>query len=252
MRVILLILFVLLIGQLVVGYFLMMKRLDKYQISFIDDLHEKMIEKYNHIITDIFKEFEELFEKYQEIEREQFIHGQRFPTLIVSLLLMIIDDVILLIGILLQTCKECMKICRGVFSLIFLIISAILFIGYLIESIITKYKINFPDSQIYVYDEKFNKEIKNNLDMMFERKIYMLCFSIYLTLSVIAQIIIIIIDIHLFKKKEKNINNNNAQPQITVYQETEREANNNQNTENVQVYSRQNIMRTEQISVKNN
>ena len=252
MRVILLILFVLLIGQLVVGYFLMMKRLDKYQISFIDDLHEKMIEKYNHIITDIFKEFEELFEKYQEIEREQFIHGQRVPTLIASLLLMIIDDVILLIGILLQTCKECMKICRGVFSLIFLIISAILFIGYLIESIITKYKINFPDSQIYVYDEKFNKEIKNNLDMMFERKIYMLCFSIYLTLSVIAQIIIIIIDIHLFKKKEKNINNNNAQPQITVYQETEREANNNQNTENVQVYSRQNIMRTEQISVKNN
>ena len=252
MRVILLILFVLLIGQLVVGYFLMMKRLDKYQISFIDDLHEKMIEKYNYIITDIFKEFEELFEKYQEIEREQFIHGQRVPTLIASLLLMIIDDVILLIGILLQTCKECMKICRGVFSLIFLIISAILFIGYLIESIITKYKINFPDSQIYVYDEKFNKEIKNNLDMMFERKIYMLCFSIYLTLSVIAQIIIIIIDIHLFKKKEKNINNNNAQPQITVYQETEREANNNQNTENVQVYSRQNIMRTEQISVKNN
>ena len=234
MRVFLLILFVLLIGQLVVGYFLMMKRLDKYQISFIDDLHEKMIEKYNYIITDIFKEFEELFEKYQEIEREQFIHGQRVPTLIASLLLMIIDDVILLIGILLQTCKECMKICRGVFSLIFLIISAILFIGYLIESIITKYKINFPDSQIYVYDEEFNKKIKNNLDMMFERKIYMLCFSIYLTLSVIAQIILIIIDIHLFKKKEKNINNNNAQPQITVYQETEREANNNQNTENIQ------------------
>jgi predicted methyltransferase len=85
MRVILLILFVLLIGQLVVGYFLMMKRLDKYQISFIDDLHEKMIEKYNHIITDIFKEFEELFEKYQEIEREQFIHGQMLKKVYLNL-----------------------------------------------------------------------------------------------------------------------------------------------------------------------
>jgi hypothetical protein len=253
MRVILLILFLLLIGQLVVGYFLMMKRLEKYQITFIDHLHEKMIEKFNHIITDIFKEFEELFEKYEETEGEKLIHGQRFSATLTSFFVMIIDDVILIIGILLQTCRECMKICRGVFSLIFLIISAILFIGYLIESIITKYKINFPDSQIYVYDEEFNKKIKNNLDMMFERKIYMLCFSIYLTLSVIAQIILIIIDIHLFKKKEKNINNNNAQPQITVYQETEREAN-NQNTENgqINVYSRQNIMRTEQISVKNN
>jgi hypothetical protein len=252
MRVILLILFVLLIGQLVVGYFLMIKRYDKYQISFIYELHAEMILKYNHIITDIFKEFEEVFGKYEEVESGNKVHSQATAAYIVSLLLMIIVDVILLIGIVLQTCRECLKICRGVFSLIFLIISAILFIIYLIESIITKYKINFPDSQIYVYDEKFNKKIKNNLDMMFERKIYMLCFSIYLTLSVIAQIIIIIIDIHLFKKKEKNINNNNAQPQITVYQETEREANNNQNTENVQVYSRQNIMRTEQISVKNN
>ena len=255
MRVFLLILFVLLIGQLVVGYYLNIKRLDKYQISFIYDLHTEMFLKYHYIITDIFKEFEELFGKYEEGEGENIhLHRQSYVAYIASYYLMIIDDVILLIGILLQTCRECMKICRGVFSLIFLIISAILFIGYLIESIITKYKINFPDSQIYVYDEEFNKKIKNNLDMMFERKIYMLCFSIYLTLSVIAQIILIIIDIHLFKKKEKNINNNNAQPQITVYQETEREANNNQNTENVhiQVYSRQNIMRTEQISVKNN
>jgi hypothetical protein len=254
MRVILLILFILFIGQVVVEYFFMMKSLDRYQISFIEKLHEKMIQKFNYIISDIFKEFEELFEKYEENEREHFFHGQRVANYISSLIIMILDDVILLIGILLQTCRECLKICRGVFSLIFLTISTILFIIYLIESITTKYKINFPDSQIYVYDEEFNKEIKNNLDMMVKRKIYMICFSVYLTLSAIAQITLIIRDMYLFKKNKNNINNNNAHPQISVYQETEREANNNQNTGNgeVQIYSRQNIIRNEQICIRNN
>jgi len=66
--------------------------------------------------------------------------------------------------------------------------------------------------------------------MMVARKIYMLAFSIYLTLSVIAQYILIIVDILFFKMKNNYINN--TQPQIGVYQESEREANNKQNNEN--------------------
>ena len=65
----------------------------------------------------------------------------------------------------------------------------------------TKYKVNLTKEQIYMYDSEFNKEIEEKLDMMFERKIYMLVFSIFLTLSVITQITLIIIDIILFKKK---------------------------------------------------
>ena len=114
-----------------------------------------------------------------------------------------------------------MKICRGVTSLILLTFCIILFILYLIESIKTKYKINIPDNRIYLYDEEFNKEIKEKLNMMVERKICMLVFSIFLVLSVITQYILIIVDIILFKKKNNIINNNNnTQPKIVVYQES--------------------------------
>ena len=103
-----------------------------------------------------------------------------------------------------------------------------------------------------MYDTEFNKEIKEKLDMMFERKIYKLAFSILLTLAVLAQYILIIIDIRLFKKKKNNINNN-TQPQIAVNQESERELNrqNNGNAD-IQVHIRQNILNTEDIPVKNN
>ena len=148
-----------------------------------------------------------------------------------------------------------MKICRGVFSLILLIFWGALFIFYLIDSIKTKYKVNVPDSRIYLYDEEFNKEIKEMLNKTVERKIYMLAFSIFLTLSVIAQYILIIVDIILFKKKNNYINNNNnTQPQIGVYQESEREANNYRNNENgeIQVHVINNVVSTEQLSAKNN
>jgi len=138
-----------------------------------------------------------------------------------------------------------MKICRGVTSLILLTFCIILFILYLIESIKTKYKINIPDNRIYLYDEEFNKEIKEKLNMMVERKICMLVFSIFLVLSVITQYILIIVDIILFKKKNNIINNNNnTQPQIGVYQESEREANNYQNNENgeIQVHVINNVV----------
>ena len=90
--------------------------------------------------------------------------------------------------------------------------------------------------------------------MMYERKIYMLTFSIFLTLSIIVQITLIIIDIQLFQKKKINDNNNNTQPQIGVYQESEREANNYQNNENgeIQVHVINNVVSTEQLSAKNN
>ena len=254
MRVILLILFILLIGQLLVNYFLIFKNVDKYQIQFIEKLHGKMIEKYNFIIQDIFQEFEELFEEYKERTESQNINQAAVQTVIL-ILFMIASDAFLLIGVLLQTCRDCMKICRGVFSLIFLTFCGFLFIIYLSESITTKYKINFPDSRIYIYDEEFNKEIKEKLNMMVERKIYMLAFSIYLTLSLLAQYILIIVDIHLFKKKKKSNNNNinNTQPQMGVYLESEKEANNNQNNENeIQVHIIHNVVSSEQLSGKNN
>lgn len=253
MRVILLILFILLIGQIVVNMYFYDKKLDKYDKPFMEELNRKMIEKYNFIIPEIFEEFEELFEKYDE-ER----WGQGLGVAIISLFFIMFPcDAFLLIGVLLQTCRDCLKICRGVFSLVLLSLCFIISLFSLIESIKTKYKVDLSDNQIYVYDIEFNKKIKEKLNMMYERKIYMLAFSIFLTLSIIVQITLIIIDIQLFEKKKNKINdnnNNNTQPQIGVYQESERVINNIQNNGNggIQVHVGQNIASTEEISAKIN
>ena len=248
MRVILLILFILLIAELVVLYFFLKKRMDKYDSLFVSKLHNKMIEYVHYLNTYIFNEFEELFVKYKNV-------GEFLGEALKSIFNYVAIAAFLLIGVLLQTCRDCLKVCRGVFSLIFLTLCFGAMVKYLVESIMTKYKVNLTDEQIYMYDTEFNKEIKEKLDMMFERKIYMLAFSIFLTLSVIAQYILIIVDIILFKKKNNYINNNNnTQPQIGVYQESEREANNYRNNENgeIQVHVINNVVSTEQLSAKNN
>ena len=247
MRVILLILFILLIAELVVLYFFLKKRMDKYDSLFVSKLHNKMIEYVHYLNTYIFNEFEELFVKYKNV-------GEFLGEALKSIFNYVAIAVFLLIGVLLQTCRDCLKVCRDVFSLIFLALGFGAMVKYLVESIMTKYKVNLTNEDIYKYDTEFNKEIKEKLDMMFERKIYMLAFSIFLTLSVIAQFILIIIDIQLFKKEKNNINiNNNTQPQIAVNQESERELNrqNNGNAD-IQVHIRQNILNTEDIPVKNN
>jgi len=255
MRVILLILFILLIAELVVFAFFLQKRNTKYDAIFVAKLHDKMIEYFHYPYPNIFNEFEKLFVKYKLTENLKLVdEGEKFAEVLVSIFIYCAFAAFILLGVLLQTCRDCLKVCRGVFSLIFLTICFGSMVTYLVESIMTKYKVNLSDNQIYMYDSEFNKEIKEKLNMMFERKIYMLVFSIFLTLSVIAQITLIIIDIILFKKKKNIMNNiNNTQPQIAANQESERELNHQNNgNADIQVHIRQNIANTEEVPVKNN
>jgi len=254
MRVILLILFILLIAEFVVFAFFLKKRIVKYDQNFIRKLHDKMIEYVHYPYPDIFNEFEKLFVKYREKVSGKIDLGEDFGQAFVSIFNYCAFAAFVLIGVLLQTCRDCLKVCRGVFSLILLSLYFGSMVKYLVESIMTKYKVNLSDSQIYMYDSEFNKEIREKLDMMFERKIYMLVFSIFLTLSAITQITLIIIDIILFKKKKNIMNNiNNTQPQIAANQESEREFNHQNNGNgDIQVHIRQNIANTEEVPVKNN
>ena len=254
MRVILLILFILLIAEFVVFAFFLKKRIVKYDQDFIRKLHDKMIEYVHYPYPDIFNEFEKLFVKYREKVSGKIDLGEDFGQAFVSIFNYCAFAAFVLIGVLLQTCRDCLKVCRGVFSLILLSLYFGSMVKYLVESIMTKYKVNLSDSQIYMYDSEFNKEIREKLDMMFERKIYMLAFSIFLTLSAITQITLIIIDIILFKKKKNIMNNiNNTQPQIAANQESEREFNHQNNGNgDIQVHIRQNIANTEEVPVKNN
>ena len=252
MRVILLILFILLIAELVVLIFFLIKRIDKYDHSFVGELHDKMIEYVYYPYPNIFNEFEKLFVKYKITKYMRIDDSKRLAEILKSILNFIAIAGFLLIGVLLQTCRDCLKVCRGVSSLILLTLCFGAMVKYLVESIMTQYKVNLTNEQIYMYDMEFNKKIKEKLDMMFDRKIYMLVFSIFLTLSAIAQYTLIIVDIQLFKKKRNNINNN-TQPQIAVNQESERESNHKNNgNADIQVHIRQNIINTEEIPVKNN
>ena len=106
MRVILLILFILLIGQLVVSFFFVNYHANKYQLDFIRKLNDKMIEKYNFIIQDIFKEFEELFEKYKSGGKDTPPISEGVFVILLLLLFMLASDAFLLIGVLLQTCRD--------------------------------------------------------------------------------------------------------------------------------------------------
>jgi len=254
MSVILLILFILLIAEFVVFAFFLKKRIVKYDQNFIRKLYDKMIEYVHYPYPDIFNEFEKLFVKYREKVSGKIDLGEDFGQAFVSIFNYCAFAAFVLIGVLLQTCRDCLKVCRGVFSLILLSLYFGSMVKYLVESIMTKYKVNLSDSQIYMYDSEFNKEIREKLDMMFERKIYMLVFSIFLTLSAITQITLIIIDIILFKKKKNIMNNiNNTQPQIAANQESEREFNHQNNgNADIQVHIRQNIANTEEVPVKNN
>jgi len=254
MRVILLILFILLISELVVFAFFLQKRNTKYDDQFVTKLHDKMIEYVHYPYPDIFNEFEKLFVKYREREQGSWDFGKGVGEALVSLFNYIAFACFVVVAVFLQICRDCLKICRGVFSLILLLLYFGSMVKYLVESIMTKYKVNLSDSQIYMYDSEFNKEIREKLDMMFERKIYMLAFSIFLTLSAIIQITLIIIDIILFKKKENNINmNNNTQPQIAANQESEREFHHQNNgNADIQVHIKQNNGNTEEVPVKNN
>ena len=88
--------------------FLVVKRIEKYDQSFIKDLYDKMIKKDNFIVPDIFKEYKELFEKY--VPKGDGGLGLPFDKGIgqnlTSLLIMGATDAFLFIGVLLQTYRE--------------------------------------------------------------------------------------------------------------------------------------------------
>ena len=81
---------------------------------------------------------------------------------------------------------------------------------------------------------------------MYARKIYMICFSIFLTLAVIAKYTLIIIDVKLSRAKI-NSSNNNQQVAIPVESEGGRK---NEN-ENIEIHIRQNIVTSQESIVKN-
>ena len=80
-------------------------------------------------------------------------------------------------------------------------------IVFVLDSFNAKYKIELDEEKdnIYRFDNEFNKEIKDNLNYMYNRKIYMFVTIFFAQICIISLIILIITKYQ--KNKNKNIEN---------------------------------------------
>ena len=96
---------------------------------------------------------------------------------------------------------------------------------FLIDSFRIKNEVNFTDDEIYIFDSSFNNEIKEKLQIMHDRKIYMIIFGFVAIIGEISQFALIIVDLVKFKKNEPIENNNNIitnERRVIAIQDSER------------------------------
>ena len=194
--------------------------------TFMDHLEYQLKKIYNN-------SYEFYFNKYIKVFGDD---NNRFAVVIVGLYLTffnIIELAVLLISNLFQLCNKRWKICRAITSLLLLLIC----FGYsfllLWHSFSFKSKVDLTDEEIYIFDEEFNNEIKNNLKYIHDRRIYLITCSFFVTAAILAEFVLIIIDVKLSKDEDKKntaggtANTNNAiEPQVIVFQNTETQRNN--------------------------
>ena len=114
-------------------------------------------------------------------------------------------------------CKNCKKCCDFFFP-IYCLLNMIIYLYFAFSA---KYKVDIPENEIYVYDEEFNKELKKNLDFMYERKIYLIVCVFVAIAGIITQFILILI-----YRKNESVIINNMQPQY-FYSQPNIQQNNN-------------------------
>ena len=90
-----------------------------------------------------------------------------------------------------------------------------------IDSLFYPYKVDIPGKEIYIFDDKFNNEIKDILENKLDSKIYLVGSSSAIIISIIAHIIIN----HIFLKNEKNEGNNNIIRSSLVKKKNDKEKN---------------------------
>ena len=135
MRVILLVLFILLIAEIIVLFFYHDQRLVKYDSSFVSHLRYKLFETNNNSSYEfIYPEFEKLLTRAREKDSD---FGEYFIQYLLSIFTFVTLVAALVASVLFQTCRNCLKFCRAVVSLILLTYCLFLMILFLIESINT-------------------------------------------------------------------------------------------------------------------
>ena len=168
------------------------------------DFMEKLYDKLNgfsNYNSEYYEAFEDLFNRYYDST------GLIFMALFFkSLAIFIAISLLLFLMYLLQIkcfCKQ-NDYLRYILSIIFLVLSFGVAFAYVVIAFNLKYKIKLKEEEIYIFDNDFNNEIKENIDYMYNRRIYMIVCVFLAQFFMICQITLIIV-VEKFIKKNNSL-----------------------------------------------
>ena len=202
--ILILIIILLCIPELIVLLIFQVKYLAEFTYhDFMEKLSDKLGVR-NEEENAYFSAFEDLFNRYSDSSGLDAFVG-----ILKTLIVFIIIFVLLLLVVLFQVnccCKQ-KDFLRFILSIIFLVFSLGASSVFTYYSFKAKYKIEFNEDEIYRFDSEFNEEIKDNLNFMYNRKIYMFIFIFLSQICLILLTILIIVKYQINKNKiiEKDI-----------------------------------------------
>ena len=187
--------------------------------DFMKVLKEKLENQYeNNDYYNYYNEFESVFGTYNN---DLFFLGPEAHRIFTF-----IEIILIGVAIIFQLCNNCWKIFRAVISL--LILSGCLFINIynIYISFQIKNKVNLTDDQIYIFDDDFNNEIKENLKKMYNRKIYIITSLFFVIVGLFTQFVLTIIDLRISPTNNNNVKKNNNKVSQIIVNETGKENDN--------------------------
>ena len=99
---------------------------------------------------------------------------------------------------------------KTIASIILLVIAFSFAIIYDVYAFEVKYKLRLSDDETYIFNDKFNEEVKENVDYMYNRKIYLIVCVFLAQSAMIAQAVLIILK-YRFTDKKQNVQMNFVQ-----------------------------------------
>ena len=172
---------------LVIYHFLYMSEFDFK--DFMEKLYEKLKE-FSNYDDQYYQAFEDLFNRYYDSTGLFFM-----VNFLKSLAIFVAISLLLFFMFLLQIkcfCKQ-NDYLRYILSIISLILCFGVAFSYLIIAFNLKYTIKLKEDEIYIFDNDFNNEIKENIDYMYNRRIYMIVSVFFAQFFMICQIVLIIV-----------------------------------------------------------
>ena len=172
---------------LVIYHFLYMSEFDFK--DFMEKLYEKL-KGFSNYDDQYYQAFEDLFNRYYDSTGLFFM-----VNFLKSLAIFVAISLLLFFMFLLQIkcfCKQ-NDYLRYILSIISLILCFGVAFSYLIIAFNLKYTIKLKEDEIYIFDNDFNNEIKENIDYMYNRRIYMIVCVFFAQLFMICHIVLIIV-----------------------------------------------------------